>query len=78
MRRVKTFFFMKLNEKIQLSCFESYFFFSFTERIVGFIERIRWETFFFYKPGMEDNVQKYKFKSLKTKCWNNLKKRYLN
>ncbi len=44
---------------------ECQFVLSLTDRIVDFIKRIWWKTFFFYNPGMEDNEQKYNFKSLK-------------
>ena len=44
---------------------ESQFVLSFTVKIVDFIKRIRWKTFFFYNPGMTDNEQKYNSKALK-------------
>ena len=37
---------------------------SLIDKIVNFIKRIQWKTFF-YNPRMEDNEQKYNFKSLK-------------
>ena len=37
------------------------FCFVFTDKTVDFIKRIRWKTFFFYNPAMEDNEQKYNF-----------------
>ena len=42
---------------------ENQFLLSLTDKIVDFIKKIQWKTFFFYNTGMKDK-QKSKFKSL--------------
>ena len=54
-----------LHERKFLFPSESQLIISLIDEIVDFFKRIRWKTFYFCNPGMENKDKSFEFKSLK-------------